>query len=129
MSTTWYVPIPENARNAELAIRRITGWKKYECRESNKMVQVLTDGEYFIHCDRKPTVILDHGKFATLERWNQNYPMEETLMQIDGAFSEYDDPTVANCQNCGEYMMSDEMYESASEDWIICRRCNIRETK
>lgn len=128
MSTTWWVPIPPNARNAELAIRKITGWKKYDCKE-NPMVQVLTDGKYFIYCDRRPIEILDHGKFATLERYNRNYPMEKTLEQIDGAFSEHDEPSVTNCDNCGCYMMSDEIYTDEKEESVICRRCHIRETK
>ncbi len=129
MSTTWYVPIPSNARNAELAIRKIIGWKKYDCKENNQQIQVLTDGDqHFIHCDRRPITILDHGKFAVLERWGQNYPMEEPLDQIAGAFSEHSPNTVINCDNCGEYMMSDEIYVS-KDDSAICRRCGIRETK
>lgn len=122
MSTTWCVPVGPYVKNAELAVRKMTGWKKYDCPENSKRLQVLTDGYYFIHCDRKPITIIDHGQFATLERWNQNHPMEEILEQIDGAFNEHSDNTLVNCDNCGEYMISDEMFKT-DEESLVCRIC------
>ena len=108
MSTIWYVSVPNRTRNGEAAIRKMTGWKKFQCPETNTMIQVLTDGEHYVQCDRRLIEIVDHGKYAVLERFGQNYSMEEVLQYI--GFSEHDDPTVLNCDNCGRYMMSDEFH-------------------
>jgi hypothetical protein len=99
----------------------MTGWKKHECLENNAQIQVVTNGEQFIHCDRTSIEVLDHGKFAVLERYNTNYDMDEELTEIFGAFSEHSDNTVVNCNNCDNYMMSDEMH--VVNDEAICRVC------
>lgn len=125
MSTTWCVPVGPYVKNAELAVRKMTGWKKDKehPEDTAKGEVILTDGEFYVHCDIKPITIVDHGQFATIERWNQNYPMEETLEQIDGALSEHDDPTMVNCDNCGGYMMTNEMYTTRDGQSLVCRIC------
>ncbi len=127
MSTTWYIPIPTTARNAELAIRKITGWKKHTEPTLNPHTQILTDGKHFIHCDRRPITIVDHGRFAVLERFGANYSMEETLEQIDGALNEHSENTVINCDQCGGYMMSDEA-NVIPDELVVCRICRDKKS-
>lgn len=126
MSTTWYVPVGPYVKNAELEIRKMTGWKKVQCEENTKYTQVLTDGYYFAHCDRKPIKIIDHGQFVTLELFGENQNLGEVLGQIDDAVNDDDNSPVINCDNCGEYVMIDELYVDTEES-VLCRKCGKKE--
>lgn len=124
MSTTWYVPVGPNAKNAELAIRKMTGWTKVSCEENTKTNQVLTDGYYFVHCDREPIEIIDHGKYAVMELYSVNQNLGEVLYNIDDAVTDANgEPPVINCDNCGGYMLTSEMYVTPNES-IVCRKCH-----
>lgn len=123
MSTSWWVPVGPYVKNAELAVRKMTGWKKDPSFQAaaGKNAVILTDGEQYIHCDIRPIKILDHGQYVELERFANNYGMEEVLQQIDGAFNEHEDLLVG-CDTCENMLLVSEAHETKDE-MLICRVC------